>query len=150
MRRFQFRLEQILKIRRYKEREWEMKLARITGICLDLENRIEFKREEIKRSFTIKGRGVDVHRLAAGELYRTRLLREIERLTLELEEREREREKVKESYLVASRERKVLDKLSERKEKEYYTHQFREEIKVLDDLAGGVAARKSLIAEDSF
>ncbi len=34
MRRFQFRLERFLELRRWKEREWELKLARALGECL--------------------------------------------------------------------------------------------------------------------
>lgn len=149
MQRFQFRLEPILKIRRYREKEWEMKLARISGICFDLQNRIEIRREEIRKSFLSEGSGFDISILSSQELYRTRLQKERVSLSEELKKREKEKEKVKQSYLEASKERKVMDKLAERKESEYYRRQLREETKTLDDLAGGAAARHILAAEES-
>jgi len=50
MRRFQFRLERFLDLRRWKEREWEIALAKILGECLLLENRITEIGEEIGSS----------------------------------------------------------------------------------------------------
>jgi len=43
-------------------------------------------------------------------------------------------EEAREEYLEASRERKVLDKLKEKRQKEYRKEIFTEETKVLDDL----------------
>ena len=49
MQRFQFRLERLLDLRKYREREWELKLAEITGICLMIRRRIEEIHQEITR-----------------------------------------------------------------------------------------------------
>ena len=137
MRRFQFRLERFLDLRRWKEREWEIALSKILGECLLIESRITEIGEEIGSSrlavFT-DGPRVDVEAMARRELYVQRLVVERERARVTLEEKRREMEKVRAKYLEASKERKVLDKLKERRAGEYYDHQRDEEFKTVDDL----------------
>ena len=151
MRRFQFRLERFLELRRWKEREWELKLAKILGECLLLENRIREIGEEIGAirlaSYTEtgsdsggRGRLVDVEGMARRELFVQRLVRERERTEVTLEERRREMEKVRARYLEASKERKVLDKLRERREGEYYERQRDDEYRAVDDMNTSAAA----------
>ncbi len=146
MRRFQFRLERFLELRRWKEREWELKLARALGECLVIENRIREIAEEIGASrlaqFSEGGR-VDVEAMARRELYVQRLALERERAQVTLEEKRREMEKVRARYLEVSKERKVLDKLKERRSEEYYDRQLDEEYKAVDDLNSSAAARST-------
>ncbi len=146
MRRFQFRLERFLELRRWKEREWELALARVQGECVRLEQRIEQITAEIGESrltgfaaagpvTEAAGRALlDVEAMARRELYVQRLARERERARSALVERRREMEKVRVKYLEASRARKVLDKLRERREAEYYEAQIDEEFKTIDDM----------------
>jgi flagellar FliJ protein len=47
-------------------------------------------------------------------------------------------------YLEASRDRKILDKLREKREGEYRKIVSAGEIKVIDDISGGAAARKGV------
>ena len=79
MRRFQFRLERFLDLRRWKEREWEIRLAHATGKVILLKNRIAEIGAEIGasygRSFT-SGAAVDVDAMAGRELYVQRLAAE--------------------------------------------------------------------------
>jgi flagellar FliJ protein len=144
MRRFQFRLERFLELRRWKEREWELKLARALGECLVLEQRIRQIGDEIGESrlaaYT-EGRRVDVEAMARRELFVQRLAMERERARVTLEEKRREMEKVRARYLEASKERKVLDKLKERRSEEYYDRQLDEEYRTVDDVNNSAAAR---------
>jgi flagellar FliJ protein len=137
MRRFQFRLERFLDLRRWKEREWEIRLAHATGKVILLKNRIAEIGAEIGasygRSFTSAG-AVDVDAMAGRELYVQRLAAERLRKTAELEVRTREMEEVRARYLEAARDRKVLDKLKDRRAGEYYERQRDEEYKTIDDL----------------
>ena len=98
MRRFQFRLERFLDLRRWKEREWEIALSKILGECLLLENRITEIGTEIGASrlavFT-DGARVDVEAMARRELYVQRLAVERERARVTLVEKRREMEKVR-------------------------------------------------------
>ncbi len=145
MRRFQFRLERFLELRRWKEREWEIALAKIQGECLLLENRIEEIGTEIgaiRLTGFVSGTRIDVEWMARRDQFVQRLAVERERTRERLVERRKELEKVRASYLEASKERKVLDKLKERTSSEYYRHQIDEEFKTIDDINTAAAARR--------
>jgi len=145
MRRFQFRLERFLDLRRWKEREWEIRLAHATGKVILLKNRIAEISAEIGasygRSYT-SGAAVDIEAMARRELYVQRLAAERERRTAELAVRTREMEEVRARYLEAARERKVLDKLKERRAADYYERQRDEEYRTIDDLNTASSARR--------
>jgi flagellar FliJ protein len=72
--------------------------------------------------------------MAGRERYVQRLAAERERKQAELMVRRREMEEVRGHYLAAARDRKVLDKLKERRAGEYYERQRDEEYKTIDDL----------------
>ncbi len=144
MLKFRFRLERLLDIRKYREREWELKLAVITGICVSLENEIKDVLAEKSRSFRRRYElfGNDVNGLKTMELFMARLERKAEKLKKELAIRELEREEIQKQYLAVSKERKVLEKLKEKRADEYYREQMQEEMKVLDDISTGARARE--------
>jgi flagellar protein FliJ len=137
MRRFQFRLERFLELKRYRERERELELARVQGECLLLKRRIEGIDTDVAdsrgRQFA-SGPAVDIESMARRDLYIQRLLRERESTVVRLAEKTREMERVREKYLQAAKERKVLDKLKERRAEDYYEKQKDEEFKVIDDM----------------
>ena len=147
MHRFRFRLEGLLKLRRYSEREWELKLAVVTGQCLRLEQEIKNRQEQILSN--IRGRSwpegqLDLNVLFTMEMYLARLDSEISLFEEELEIKRTERYEVQGKYLDASRHRKVLEKLKERRETEYYTEQKKEDFKVQDDITTGSATRQKI------
>ncbi|HUV06409.1 MAG TPA: flagellar export protein FliJ [Spirochaetia bacterium] len=148
MRRFHFRLERFLDLKRYTEREWELALASITGQCFMIEQDIKNREAEIlerlgKRSWPT-GK-MDLNALYSMEMYLTRLENEIRQFEVELAKKQAKRREVQKKYLDASRERKVLDKLKERKESEYYQEQKKEEFKVQDDITTGSVARRNVV-----
>lgn len=51
MRRFRFRLDRLLAIRGYREREWEIRLADITRICMSLDRQLRDLVVEKARNF---------------------------------------------------------------------------------------------------
>jgi flagellar protein FliJ len=142
MRRFQFRLDRFLELRRWKEREWEIALSKVLGECLLMENRITEIGRQIDASrlagFT-EGTLIDVESMARRELYVRRLGLERERTRAALVEKRKEMEKVRARYLEASKERKVLDKLKERRSDEYYERQLDEEYRSNDDMSNSAA-----------
>ncbi len=145
MRRFQFRLERFLELRRWKEREWEIALAKALGACLLLEKRIDEIGKEVAASMLsgfVAGIQIDVRAMARRELYLQRLARERERTEAALAEARKELEKVRAKYLDAAKERKVLDKLKERRSEEYYAHQLDEEYKSIDDMNTSAASMR--------
>jgi flagellar FliJ protein len=137
MKKYNFRLERLLRIRRYKERLWEMKLAEITGKCVQLENTIRDLQSEkdAHSSFFAGGVPYSAEDILIQENFRRRLARETEETVAQLEKARKKREEVNRSCMAASRDRKVLDKLKERKAEEYYEEQRGEERKKMDEFA---------------
>ncbi|MBT3276086.1 MAG: flagellar export protein FliJ [Spirochaetales bacterium] len=145
MKSFKFKLERILSLRKYREREWEIRLAGVTGECVKLRREIEDRGMRKAKAF------LDSHEKSTGEIdsvellnsyrYMSRLDQESEKKGLELAEWEIKREEVQASYLDASRQRKVLDKLKEKRSFSYLKEQKTEEIKEIDDINTGRAAR---------
>ncbi len=136
MRRFRFRLEKLLEIRKYREREWELKLAHITGVCLKMEWEIKDLISEKKRIFGPEDAhtGCDIEYLKVRELYIRRLEQNAGKLAQELMEKEAERERIRLEYKEVSKKRKILEKLKERREKEDKKKQYDKEIKTVDDI----------------
>ena len=137
MRRFQFRLQRLLELRRYREREWELKLAKITGVCLMHQKRIDEIRSELTRSTMEKSafqEKPDYNYLISIELYNNRLKLELEDRYKVLEEENKKLKEIQKEYLEHSKRRKVLEKLKERQEREYYRLQRLEDIKAADDI----------------
>ncbi len=137
MRQFLFRLERLLELKRYKERERELALARILGQVLLLKRRIAEIDAEIdlsrSRTFLVE-KLINVEAMARGEMYIRRLIRERESTEILLAEKTRELEEARARYLEAAKERKVLEKLKERTQAEYYEKCKEEEFKVIDDM----------------
>ena len=147
MREFRFKLEKLLELRRYEEREWELRLAQITGECLLLENKIKANRGRIKLGagqHNAGGGSLDVQQLLDGGLYLSRLYQEITGWEKELIVKNERRAEVSKEYLEHSRRRKVLEKLKEKKAAACYKEQLREEFKVLDDVNNGARLRREL------
>jgi len=137
MKRFQFRLERFLELRRWKEREWELALAKVLGECLLLERRITEIAAEVSASFLSDfraGRSIDIDSMMRRELYVQRLARERERTETALAEKRVEMEKVRARYLEAAKARKVLDKLKDRQAAASYQRQIDEEFRTIDDI----------------
>jgi flagellar FliJ protein len=151
LRRFLFRLERLLALRRHVERQWEIKLAEATGACALLERRIAEINEAIDAG--IRDRFADVAHvsyegLLVNELYVRRLMGELDRRREELEYKKKEREEIQKQYLEHSKKRKVLDKLKEKRETEYYRDQEREEFKAADDMSSGSFIRRNRPSDD--
>ncbi|MDR2133511.1 MAG: flagellar export protein FliJ, partial [Treponema sp.] len=72
--------------------------------------------------------------------YIVRLDREAEKLAEDAAKAELLVEEKRQLYLEASRERKVIEKLKEKREKEYRREVFAEEAKELDDIAAARSA----------
>ncbi|MDR1057981.1 MAG: flagellar export protein FliJ [Treponema sp.] len=145
MKRFTFNLEKVLELRKYRERETEIELGRAVGALTEIENHIKAlgleKNRAARRQFEPEHSASVIINY---ELYLRRLDGEVERLIALAAEAELEVEKARALYLEASRERKVLDKLKEKRERDYRKAMGREETRTLDDISSGAPARKIL------
>ena len=143
MKTYRFTLERILNIRKYRELEWELLLAAASGKCIALQNELSDLGSERRRilleRFTFSHGDAGV--LAGTELYLRRLAEQTKKKRRQLEERERERDEIRGHYLTASKERKVLDKLKEKRAAAHYRQGLMEEVKMIDDTTNATSAR---------
>ncbi len=144
MRRFEFSLEKVLELRRYAEREWELKLAEVTGRIVGAEHevsRVRGARDEVTEMGVQPGR-IDMTALSGREEY----LALLERRSVELRGRiarlEKEREQVRQKYLRASQSRKAISELRIRREREYYKLARKEEVRELDEIGASLAVQR--------
>lgn len=138
MKRFRFRLERLLELRAYREREALYRLAEATGHCVRLARRIqetESQRGPAFRSVPGGAGALDLGLFAYRERYLAWLEATRRRLSEELARREKQRLEVQARYLEAAREHKVLEKLKERRAAEHRRQARIEEYNVLDDVA---------------
>lgn len=151
MKRFHFRLERLLEIRSHRERQWLAKLAAASGLCARLMRKISETGEATRGAFYIdsrRGNELDLFVLAYRENYINRLGQERKSLEKELEERKRQHSEVQQKYQEVSRDKKVLEKLKEKRESDYYKQVKLGEFKEVDDLNSSQFLRKAQMRGD--
>jgi len=141
MKAFSFRFEKLLNLRRFYEDEAKIELGRAVGVLAELEGRIAALATERVRAaagqFSPGNSAIEIQQYM---YYLVRLDNTKERLLKEAAIAEMKVEEAREAFLEASRERKVLDKLKEKKQKEYHKIKLNEETKILDDRRYGITA----------
>lgn len=142
MKRFAFKLESVLSLRKYTENQAKARLGEKAAVCtrlgLSLEANARATLDAARERFRPGGNASD-HR--AGELYSVRLTKERERLIKDLTMAEAEREHARLAYVEASKAKELIDTLREREATDYYKNVSREETKTMDDLASGAHMR---------
>jgi flagellar FliJ protein len=142
VKRFSFSLEKVLRLRKYREQEAEIELGRAMGVLVGIENNIKETARLRHGAASERFSQNNILEIISYDNYIARLDKETERLFQEAAKAELLVEKKRQIYLEASRERKVLDKLKEKREKEYGKEMLNEETKNLDDISGGNRARE--------
>jgi flagellar FliJ protein len=137
MKRFSFSLEKVLGLRKYREQEAKIELGRAVNILTEIEHRV--RETAAKRGHAARERFVAPGDIAAWNNYIIRLDQEAERLAGEAARAELVVEEKRALYLEASRELKVMEKLKEKREKEYRAEMFAAQTAELDDLWRGNA-----------
>ena len=142
MKPFAFGLEKVLNLRKFYEDEAKIELGRAVGILAELEARIlAIAGERIRAAAAQFNPGNGTAQIQQYMFYILRLDNTKEQLLKEAAMAELKVEEAREKFLEASRERKVLDKIKEKRQKEYHKKKLDEETKVLDDISTGVLAR---------
>jgi len=146
VKRFNFKPEKILKLRENRERETEIELGKAVGELSALELRIkqtaEAKAAAAQNRFSARN---NFNVMRNYDFYILRLDQTKEALLEAAARAELEVEKARQVYLEASRDRKIISKLKERQEHEYRRAMNLEEIKAIDDITGGLSARKAAV-----
>ena len=135
MKKFQFKLEKFFELKAYREREAEIALGHAIGELSLIENEIKSiagKRLEASALRFKAGSSADEIRYA--DLYILRLDRTADRLMEDAAKAELKVSEARDAYLEASKEKKILEKLKEKKEKEYKKFVLLEEDKAIDEI----------------
>jgi flagellar FliJ protein len=144
VKRFRFGLEKVLEFRQFSEQEAKNELGRAMSVLNIIENNIKQNALVHSRAVHERFTGIDSGTNAvnpAGGLsmlawdnYILRLEQEAQRLMEEAAKAELVVEEKRNLYLEASRELKVMEKLKEKREKEYRKEVFAAETSELDDM----------------
>ncbi|GHV94114.1 hypothetical protein AGMMS50293_04340 [Spirochaetia bacterium] len=149
MKRFNFGLQKVLQLRKYREEESKVELGRAISVLSEIENQIKdiaVNRHEAARQLfsQVAETGTVVDDGTSGALsmiawdhYIIRLDQEAEHLAKEAAKAELVVEEKRALYLEASRELKVMEKLKEKREKEYRKEMFAVQTAEMDDLWQG-------------
>jgi len=147
MKPFVFNLEKVLGLRKYREEETKIELGKAIGVLSDLEGRIRIiGRERVRAAEAQFSPENSASQIQQYMFYLLRLDNTKEELLKEAALAELKVEEAREVFLEASRERKVLDKLKEKRQKEYRKQMFAEETRILDDISGSAPARLGVMA----
>ena len=135
MKPFTFKLEKILDLRKYHEDETKIELGRAIGVLAELESRLAALAGERARAAAAQfSPGNNAAQMQQYMFYLLRLDTAKEQLLNDITLAEMKVEEAREAFIEASRERKVLDKLKEKRQKEYHKEMLAEETKTLDDI----------------
>ncbi|MDR0388644.1 MAG: flagellar export protein FliJ [Spirochaetaceae bacterium] len=145
MKRFVFKLEKILELRSHYEKEARIELGRAIAVLSGIEQEIEAtarKRVDAASERFLPGRtGAEIY---SADLYIMRLDQLKDRLFEDAAKAELVVAEKREKYVEASREKKALDKLKEKRFAEYKKALSAEEIKTIDDITNGRRSRLAL------
>ncbi|RKX91868.1 MAG: hypothetical protein DRP59_06775 [Spirochaetes bacterium] len=142
MKRFQFKLDKVLALRENNEKNWKIKLGEVVSKMNRVRGemkRIEQSHRQHFKDFSLEKEGLEYLKVA--ELYFRKMEEDLKNLGERMEELTLEREEIQQEYIKASNDRKVIAKLKDRREAEYYKEQKLSEIKEIDDLTTGVYGR---------
>jgi flagellar FliJ protein len=135
MKAFSFGLEKVLKLREFYEDEAKIELGRAIGVLADLESKLfAVGRERVRAAAAQFASGNSAVMIQQYMYYIIRLDHLKEQLLQEIVLAEMKVEEAREAFLEASKERKVLDKLKDKRQKEYRKAALAEETKTLDDI----------------
>jgi flagellar FliJ protein len=147
MKRFSFDLEKVLALRAYRERETEIALGREVGALSLIEHQINQAASDRHKAASDRfAAGHSASEILSYEYYIHRLDAKTEALLKDAAEAELKVEEARALYNEASRDRKVIDKLKDKRIRAYKKALEAEENKTLDDISGGRKAREIILA----
>ena len=142
MKRFRFSLEKVLELRKYREQETRLELGRAVSDLEAVEGQIRETGAARHRAAAARFSSGDVPEIINGENYINRLDQLKEKLLKDAAAAELVVEEKRKAFLEASRDRKVVDKLREKRETAYRRETAEEERAELDDIANDRQIRR--------
>ena len=136
MKRFQFKLQKALELRTRRENDAKLELGRAIGTLSLLEQRISAVAEDRSRATAERfAPENDISTIKQYDRYVLRLDAQKETLLSAAEKARGIVDEAREVFLETSRDRKVLDKVKERRMQEYRKLRLMDETKTTDDIA---------------
>jgi len=132
MKRFNFRLQKILRLRKFREEQCKIELEQALGVLNMIEN--EIKATAVKRHNAAAQRFTDLNEAGKWDNYILRLDQETERLMERAAQAQLVVEEKRAKYLEASKALKALEKIKEKKQKEYRKEAANLQMTEIDDL----------------
>jgi flagellar FliJ protein len=145
MKRFTFRLEKVLQLRKFKEDECKIALGQAIGILNKIEN--DIKMTAVKRHNAAAERFNAPQDMASWDVYILRLEQEAEKLAGQAAQAELVVEEKRALYLEAQRDLKAIEKLKEKREKEYRKEMMDSQMAEIDDLTAARYIRSEFYHE---
>ncbi len=134
MKRFSFSLQKLLSLREFREKEAEIALGKANSVRDGIQNDLDdVARKRVGAVYERKGK-MPIQDLLAIEHFITRLDMKKEKLLVDLVAAELVVEKMREKYIVATRDKKIISKLKEKKEAVWHRENLNAEAAVLDDI----------------
>jgi len=132
MKKFLFKFEKILRLKKFREEECKLELAQAISILNVIENKI--KQTALKRHQAALNRFSDANNIASYELYILRLDREAINLTEQAAKAEIIVEEKRNLYMEAQKDLKAMEKLKEKQQIEYRKEMMNYEMNEIDNL----------------
>jgi len=132
MKRFTFRLEKVLQLRKFNENECKIALGQAVSILNKIEN--EIKITAVKRHNAVQQRFNSVQDMAQWDMYILRLDKEAEKLANDAAQAEIVVEEKRALYIEAQKDLKAIEKLKEKRKNEYRKEMMDLQMAEIDDL----------------
>jgi len=132
MKRFTFRMEKILQIKKFEENECKLAFGQAVSILNKIED--DIKITAVKCNNAIKQRFNSPQDMASWDLYILRLEQEAEKLAQQAAQAQLVVEEKRALYIEAQKEVKAIEKLKEKRQKEYRKEMFDYQMNEIDDL----------------
>jgi flagellar FliJ protein len=137
MKRFTFQFENLLRVREFAENGAKEELGRQISVLNEIEYRIaenETRRTEAAENRFSKDNSISD--IETYNFYIMRLDQEKAALLRDAEEQQKKVDEARERYIEASREKKVIGKLKEKRQKEFRRETRKAEEAEVDDVTG--------------
>ena len=132
MKRFKFNMEKILQLRKSKEEECKLALGQAMSVLNKIEN--DIKMTAHKKHDAASQRFINPLDTSSWEIYILRLEQEAEKLSRQAAQAEIVVEEKRAIYLEAQKELKAMEKLKEKRQKEYRKEYFKNEMNQVDEI----------------
>jgi flagellar FliJ protein len=145
MKRFTFRLEKVLQLRKFRENECKLALGQAISILNKIEN--DIKITAVKHHQAAEQRFNAPQDFASWDIYMLRLEQEAEKLAQQAAQAELVVEEKRALYIEAQKEQKAIEKLKEKRQKEYRKEMADLQMLEIDDMTAARYGREEYSLE---